>query len=89
MEVSGLIEFIKWGWTVLAAHNWYLHRRADHLQQQQTEFVKRKELDDTVNSLRAKIDDNHRDLAHRFDESRREMTERFDRLYSHLIKDKS
>lgn len=88
MELSGFVEFLKWGWTALIAHSWHLHRKTDELQKQHAEFVKRKEFDDTVNSLRIRIEETHHDMTTRFDETRREITDRFDRLFSHLLNHK-
>lgn len=87
MEFS-LLDLFKFGWGIILPHNWYLHRKADNLQKEQAEFVRRKEFDETINSLRNKMDEGHRDLTSRFDDNRREMTDRFDKLFSHLIEKK-
>lgn len=85
---SSVWEFVKWGWTALIAHNWHLHRKADALQKEQNEFIRRKEFDDTNMALRNRIEHNQKELTDRFDANRREMTERFDRLFSHLLEKK-
>lgn len=63
MELS-LWDVMKWGWSLVLPHNWYLHKKLDRLQE---EHVRREEFNGTVNSLRVSMEDARREVNQRLD----------------------
>ena len=74
MEPISMWDVLKWGWSVVIPHNWYLHRKIDKLQD---EHVKREEFNNTVDSMRREIR-----------EGNQQITQRLDSLLNTMIKNK-
>ena len=74
MEPISMWDVLKWGWSVVIPHNWYLHRKIDKLQD---EHVKREEFNNTVDSMRREIR-----------EGNQQITQRLDSLLNTMIKSK-
>ncbi len=67
-------DVLKWGWSVVIPHSWYLHKKIDKLQE---EHVKREEFNNTVDSMRREIR-----------EGNQQITTRLDSLLNTMIKNK-
>lgn len=63
MDLS-MWDVLKWGWSVVIPHNWYLHRKLDKLQE---EHVKRDEYNNTINSIREEIRQGNQQITTRLD----------------------
>lgn len=63
MDLS-MWDVVKWGWSLVIPHNWYLHRRLDRLQEQ---HVKREEFNNTINSIREEIRQGNQQITTRLD----------------------
>ena len=72
MEIN-VWDVMKWGWSLVLPHNWYLHRKLDKLQD---EHVRRDEFTGTVNSLRASIDQTRSEVTQRLDSILQLMVEK-------------
>ena len=64
MEPISMWDVLKWGWSVVIPHNWYLHRKIDKLQD---EHVKREEFNNTVDSMRREIREGNQQISQRLD----------------------
>lgn len=64
MDQITMWDVLKWGWSVVIPHNWYLHRRLDKIQD---EHVKRKEFTETVESIRNEIREGNQQITQRLD----------------------
>lgn len=64
-------DVLKWGWSVVIPHNWYLHKKMDKMQEKNTkdqeEMVRREEFTNTINSVRTEIREGNQQITSRLD----------------------
>lgn len=63
MDISGW-DLLKFGWSVVLPHNWYLHKKLDKVS---AEYIRREEFNKTIESIRNTITASNSEVTHRLD----------------------